>query len=71
MLIISIEMILTIVKVHDIHFKEEPLPGSRMGTIAISIGISGILLLAKGMPLTALPDDWSWSELSNIKNDKL
>jgi DUF1680 family protein len=60
----------TLVSVKDIYFPKEPLQAIEYGPLVFSFKYPSFWTPVTGMPLTPLPKDWSWYEVSIVSKEK-
>lgn len=69
-LTISFDMTPTIVKFNDVYFQKEPLQTIECGPLLFSIRYPEFWTPVEGTPLTTLPKDWSWYDVSYVAKVK-
>ena len=60
----------TIVKVKDVYFQKEPLQAIECGPLLFALRYPEFWTPVKGTPLTPLPKDWSWYDVSYVSKEK-
>jgi uncharacterized protein len=69
-LAIFFEMVPAIIKVNDVYFQKEPLRTIECGPLLFAFRYPEFWTPVQGTPLTPLPKDWSWYEVSYIQKEK-
>ncbi len=69
-LTIFFEMTPTIVQANDVYFQKEALRTIECGPLLFSFRFPEYWTPVKGNPLTPLPHDWSWYEVSYVSKEK-
>jgi hypothetical protein len=67
---IRFEMTPKVVAVDDVYFAKEPLRAVECGPLVFALRLPEHWTAIKGTPLTALPKEWSWYEVSSVAKDK-